>query len=68
MSAPACACATAICASSGSVASFSTSLALDDAAVAVVVYSHRQTSVMTSSSRHSARIARTARCTMPSSA
>ena len=66
--APARACASAIFASSSSVASFFTSPPSTTPQWPWEVYSQRHTSVTTSRSLHSPRIARTARGTTPSSA
>ena len=68
MCAPARACDSAIFASSSRVGSFCTSPDSTTPQWPCEVYSQRHTSVMTSRSRHSERIARTALCTIPSSA
>ena len=66
--APARAWETAIRASSSRVGSFCTSPPATTPQWPCEVYSHRQTSVITRSSRHSERMAATAFCTTPSSA
>ena len=68
MSAPARACETAVRASNSSVASLSTSPSTTTPQWPWLVYSQRQTSVITASSGAASLSARTARCTIPSSA
>ena len=68
MSAPARACETAEAASHSSVASLSTSPSTILPQWPWLVYSQLQTSVITTSRGTSLLMARTARCTMPSSA
>ena len=68
MSAPASACETAVRASSSSVGSLRTVPSSTTPQWPWLVYSHRQTSVITSRSGTLSFTARTACCTMPSSA